>query len=152
FVTLINWVILDPGSSPLVKIINPDTLATLQQVAMPIGDATLGIMTLLIVVTIALQLSKYRQYDNPIAAILTSLVALFVVTPMSISVVPDGMETAITVGGIDSGFIGASGMFVGIIVGLVATDIFIKLTQVDKFKINITGQIPPSVISSFNVL
>lgn len=152
FVTLINWVILDPGSSPLVKIINPDTLATLQQVAMPIGDATLGIMTLLIVVTIALQLSKYRQYDNPIAAILTSLVAFFVVTPMSISVVPDGMETAITVGGIDSGFIGASGMFVGIIVGLVATDIFIKLTQVDKFKINITGQIPPSVISSFNVL
>lgn len=43
-------------------------------------------------------------------------------------------------------------MFVGILVGLVATDIFIKLTNVDKFKIKIDGQIPPSVISSFNVL
>lgn len=152
FVTLINWVILDPFGSPLTKVINPDTLATLQKVALPIGDATLGIMTLLIVITIALQLSKYRQYNNPIAAILTSVVAFFVVTPMSISVVPDGSTAAITVSGIGSGFVGASGMFVGILVGLVATDIFIKLTNVDKFKIKIDGQIPPSVISSFNVL
>ncbi len=152
FVTLINWVILDPSSSPLVKFVNPETLATLQKVAMPIGDATLGVMTLLIVVTIALQLSKYRQYNNPIAPILTSLVAFFVVTPMSISVIPDGATTAITVGGIGSGFIGASGMFVGIIVGLVASDMLIRLTNVEKLRINISGQIPPSVISSFNVL
>ncbi|NLW15118.1 MAG: PTS sugar transporter subunit IIC, partial [Erysipelothrix sp.] len=152
FVTLINWVILDPSSSPLAKIVDPELLGTLQKVAMPIGDATLGIMTLLIVVTIALQLSKYRQFDNPIAPILTSLVSFFVVTPMSIEVLTEGSSTAITVGGIGSGFIGASGMFVGILIGLIATDIVIRLSRIEKLQIKISGQIPPSVISSFNVL
>lgn len=152
FVTLINWVILDPSSSPLVKIVNPEILGTLQKIGIPIGNATLGIMTVLVVVTIAMQLSKYKNYDNPIAAILTSLVAFFVVTPMSIQVIQEGTSTAITVDGISSGFIGASGMFVGIVVGLIATDLLIRLSRIEKLKINISGQIPPSVISSFNVL
>lgn len=152
FVTLINWVLLDPFGGPLINIVDPAILANLQQVLMPVGNATLGIMTLLIVITIAIQLAKYKQYDNTVAAVLTAFCAFFVLTPMTISFLPEGAATAITIGGLDSGLIGASGMFVGIFVGLLATDILIRLSQIKKFQIKIDGQIPGSVIQSFNVL
>lgn len=152
FVTLINWVLLDPQNGPLTSIINPEILGTLQQVLMPIGNATLGVMTLLIVATIAIQLSKYKNYDNAVSAVLTSLVAFFVLTPMVIDFIPEGTNASITVSGIGSNLVGASGMFVGIIVGLVATDFLIRLSSYEKFKIKIEGQIPSSVIQSFNVL
>lgn len=152
FVTLINWVLLDPFSGPLVAFVDNDLLATLQQVLMPVGNATLGIMTILIVITIAIQLSKYKQFDNTVAAVLTAVSAFFVLTPSVIEFLPEGASIAFNIGGIGSGYLGASGMFVGIVVGLLATDLLIRFSSIKKFQIKIDGQIPGSVIQSFNVL
>ena len=43
-------------------------------------------------------------------------------------------------------------MFVGIFVGLVATELFIKLSTNEKLQIKLSGNIPPAVLKSFNVL
>lgn len=43
-------------------------------------------------------------------------------------------------------------MFVGIFVGLLATELFIKLSNNEKLQIKLWGNIPPAVLKSFNVL
>jgi PTS system cellobiose-specific IIC component len=43
-------------------------------------------------------------------------------------------------------------MFVGIFVGLAATELFIKLSNNKKLQIQLSGNIPPAVLKSFNVL
>jgi len=152
FVTLINYVILEPTGF-MGKIINPDTLTTIQQIGISIGNGTLSITALLIVAAVSYHMSVSRDYTNPIAAILVSLSTFVVLTPMNTMFTPENTSKSIEVTGmLPVSHIGASGMFVGIFVGLLATELFIKLSNNEKLQINLSGNIPPAVSKSFNVL
>ncbi|MBT2732377.1 PTS sugar transporter subunit IIC [Carnobacterium sp. ISL-102] len=152
FVTLINYVILEPTGF-MGKIINPDTLTTIQQIGISIGNGTLSITALLIVAAVSYHMSVSRDYTNPIAAILVSLSTFVVLTPMNTMFTPENASKSIEVTGmLPVSHIGASGMFVGIFVGLLATELFIKLSNNEKLQIKLSGNIPPAVSKSFNVL
>lgn len=152
FMTLINYVILEPTGF-MGNLVNPDTLTTWQSIGVSIANGTLNIMTLLVAVAISYHLCVNRGYKNVIAPILVVLSTMIVVTPLSTTFSPEGStESFIISNVIPVSHTSASGMFVGIIVGLLATDLFIKLSSNKKMQINISGNIPPAVIKSFNVL
>ena len=152
FVTLVNYVILEPTGF-MGNLINPETLKTMQEVGISIANGTLNISTLLIVVAVSYHMSANREYNNPIAAMLVALSVFIVLTPMSMMFTPEGAAEAMKIGGvIPTSYTSASGMFVGIFVGLLATELFIKLSTIEKLQINLAGEIPPAVIKSFNVL
>lgn len=152
FVTLVNYVILEPTGF-MGNLINPETLKTMQEVGISIANGTLNISTLLIVVAVSYHMSANREYNNPIAAMLVALSVFIVLTPMSMMFTPEGAAEAMNIGGvIPTSYTSASGMFVGIFVGLLATELFIKLSTIEKLQINLAGEIPPAVIKSFNVL
>ncbi|WP_034553146.1 PTS sugar transporter subunit IIC [Carnobacterium funditum] len=152
FVTLINYVILEPTGF-MGKIIDPDTLTTVQQIGMSIANGTLSITALLIVAAVSYHMSVNRGYTNHIAVILVSISTFVVLTPMNTMFTPENASEAIEVTGIlPISHIGASGMFVGIFVGLLATELFIKLSNNEKLEIKLSGNIPPAVSKSFNVL
>ncbi|ENR8463708.1 PTS sugar transporter subunit IIC, partial [Listeria monocytogenes] len=69
FVTLINYVILEPTGF-MGKIVNPDTLRTWQEIGISIGNGTLSVITLLVTVAISYHLCLNRGYKNVIAPIL----------------------------------------------------------------------------------
>lgn len=60
-------------------------------------------------------------------------------------------DTAVT-GVISTSNTGANGLFAAIIVGLLATTLFIKVSNIDRLKINLGEGVPPAVGKSFNVL
>lgn len=152
FMTLINYVILEPTGF-MGKVINPKTLTTWQSIGVSIANGTLNIMTLLVAVAISYHLCVNRGYKNVIAPILVVLSTMIVVTPLTTTFTPDGSKESFIINNvIPVSHTSASGMFVGIIVGLLATDLFIKLSSNKKLQINISGNIPPAVIKSFNVL
>lgn len=152
FMTLINYVILEPTGF-MGNWVNPDTLTTWQSIGVSIANGTLNIMTLLVAVAISYHLCVNRGYKNVIAPILVVLSTMIVVTPLTTTFSPEGStESFIISNVIPVSHTSASGMFVGIIVGLLATDLFIKLSSNKKMQINISGNIPPAVIKSFNVL
>jgi PTS system cellobiose-specific IIC component len=152
FMTLINSVFLE-STGFMGKIIKPETLITWQSIGTSISNGTLNIMTLLVAVAISYHLCMNRGYKNVIAPILVSLSTMIVITPLTIMYAPDGSKEQFLVQGvIPVSYTNASGMFVAIIVGLVATDMFIKISLNKKSQINISGNIPPAVIKSFNVL
>ncbi|MCH3943782.1 MAG: PTS transporter subunit EIIC [Atopobiaceae bacterium] len=47
---------------------------------------------------------------------------------------------------------GANGLFGAIIIGLLATTLFVKLSGIDKLKVNLGEGVPPAVADSFNVM
>jgi PTS system cellobiose-specific IIC component len=152
FMTLINYVILEPTGF-MGKVINPKTLTTWQSIGVSIANGTLNIMTLLVAVAISYHLCVNRGYKNVIAPILVVLSTMIVVTPLTTTFTPDGSKESFIINNvIPVSHTSASGMFVGIIVGLLATDLFIKLSSNKKLQISISGNIPPAVIKSFNVL
>lgn len=152
FVTLFNYVIFDPAGF-LSSVISSGILEKIQSIGTPIASATLSITSLLIVAAISYHMCQNRNYENTIAAILVSISSLMVLTPMMTTFTPEGAKNALEIPNvIPLDYIGASGMFVGIFVGLIATELFIKLSKNKKLQINLSGNIPPAVMKSFNVM
>ncbi|HFM7055429.1 TPA: PTS sugar transporter subunit IIC [Enterococcus faecium] len=152
FVTLINSVILEPTGF-MGEIVDTSTLTTLQQIGTSIANGTLSITTLLVVAAVSYHMCASRNYTNHIAAVLVAISTFVVLTPMQIMFTPENADKAVEVTGvIPISYTGASGMFVGIFVGLAATELFIKLSNNKKLQIQLSGNIPPAVLKSFNVL
>ena len=152
FVTLINSVILEPTGF-MGEIVDTSTLTTLHQIGTSIANGTLSITTLLVVAAVSYHMCASRNYTNHIAAVLVAISTFVVLTPMQMMFTPENADKAVEVTGvIPISYTGASGMFVGIFVGLAATELFIKLSNNKKLQIQLSGNIPPAVLKSFNVL
>lgn len=152
FAVLVNSVILEP-SGFMSNLVRPETLNTLQEIGTSIINGTLGVTTLLVTASVSYHMAVSRKYENRIAAVLVSISVFIALTPMSVMFTPENASEAIKVTEVIPGAnTGASGMFVGIFVGLFVTELLIKLSSIEKLKIKLSGNIPPAVLKSFNVL
>lgn len=130
-----------------------ETLAQLQTIGNLIENATLNIAGILVAPMIAYYLSKARNFENSMPAIIVAIGSFFITLPLTIDATLAGSEELATVSGVVSyDSIGTNGMFLGIIVGLFATEVFIKLSQIEKFQINLGEGVPPTVSKSFAAL
>ena len=134
-------------------VLSGDTLAGAQYWGTLIVDGTLNISSLLIAPVIGYMLSQNKGYENPLAAAVVSMATLVVMMPNTISITPAGAEEAVMAqGALTFSNIGTGAMFAGVIIGLVATEIFIWVTTIKRLQINLGDSIPPAVGKSFNVL
>jgi PTS system cellobiose-specific IIC component len=153
FIILINNVII--GADGILKnILSADVLTKLQSIGAPITNGTLNIITLLGGTSIAYYLAKNKKFENPLSAGLLTLSILVILMPSIVSIVPVGMEQAVDVQKvIPFTHTSSTGLFVGIVIGLLGTELFMWLSKNKTLKINITGDgIPPAVNQSFNLL
>ncbi len=134
-------------------LLSGDTLTAAQYWGTLIVNGTLNISSLLIAPVIGYMLSQNKGYENPLAAAVISLSTLVVMMPNTISITPlDGTDSVLAQGALTFGNIGTGAMFAGVIIGLVATEVFIFITSIKKLQINLGDSIPPAVGKSFNVL
>lgn len=130
-----------------------ERLASFQTFGNVITNGTLNIAGLLIAPMIAYYLAKNKDFENPVSAIAVATSTLVIMMAVQYSVTPVGMEEAVTVGGILTyGSLGTQGMFAGIIIGLLATEIYMKLANIKQLQINLGDQVPPAVGKSFTAL
>lgn len=133
------------------KVASGQTLANLQVWGSLIANGTLNIAGLMLAPAIGYCLAVNREYKNPIAAAIIALASLIMTMPLSISLIPTGAKKAVDIAGVLSfSNLGTTGMFGGIIVGLLATELFIWLSKVKRLQINLGENVPPAVSSSFN--
>lgn len=102
---------------------------------------------------IAYSLSRNRNFKDPLASAAIALATLVIMMPNTVSLTPVGADKAVDISGVLTfGNLGTTGMFAGIIIGLAATEIFIKVSSIKKLAINLGDNIPPAVSKSFNVM
>ena len=123
-----------------------DTLTKFQYWGITIANGTLSISGIIIAVMVGYFLAKNRDFENPLAASMLSLVSLIVMMPNTVSAVPDGAKDAVNISGVLSfNNTGTGAMFAGVIVAIIATELFIKLSSVKALQINLGDNIPPAV-------
>lgn len=134
-------------------LLSGDALTGAQYWGTLIVNGTLNISSLLIAPVIGYMLSQNKGYENPLAAAVISLASLVVMMPNVIGITPlDGSGEVLAQGALSFSNIGTGAMFAGVIIGLVATEIFVWISSIKRLKINLGDSIPPAVGKSFNVL
>lgn len=120
----------------LVKVI--PNLDSFQAILAPVSNGTINLMAVFIVFLIARNMALQYEVDG-LKAGLTALASFFVLYPPKV----EGMLT--------ESYLGANGIFVAILVGLLVGYGFSRLTKIDKLKIKMPEQVPPEVSKSFMV-
>jgi cellobiose PTS system EIIC component len=129
------------------------TLSRLQVFGTALTNGTLNVASILIAPMIAYYLAKNRAFENPISASAVSLSAVFIMLAINVSLIPLNSKKPVTVtGAVLYSQVGTTGMFAGIIIGLLATEIYMKLSNIKALKINLGDQVPPAVGQSFSSL
>ena len=141
------------NNTVFVWLLSGDTLTGAQYWGTVITNGTLNISSLLIAPVIGYCLSRNKGFDNPMAAAIVSLAALVVMMPNVVSVTPlEGGESVAVSGALTFGNVGTQAMFAGVIIGLIATELFVWISGIKKLQIDLGDSIPPSVGKSFNVV
>ncbi|MBC6349198.1 PTS sugar transporter subunit IIC [Lactobacillus melliventris] len=144
--TLLNSVIFP-------ALTNGDLLAKLQVFGTLISNATLNISAMLVAPMISYYLAKARKFDSSMSAVIVTIGSLFAIMPIINQATIKGTDKVTEVIGVVTfDKIGTNGMFAGIIIGFVATEIFIKLSKLKALKINLGQGIPPAVATSFELM
>lgn len=152
FVILFNNVIIDPAGF-MSNWVDPETLTTMQMFGAKITNGTMNILSLLIVVLISYSLSVSRKAKNPIIPVVVAVSCMIALMPTMANLVPVGAEEAVEISGVlPYSLTNAGGMFVAIFTGILSTEFFLKLSSIKRLQINMTGNIPAAVITTFNSL
>lgn len=101
-----------------------------------INRSTLSMLAVLSVTSIAYHLAKRYDGDGMAAGAIAMGCYL-------------GLTPAGETGAVESGFLGSTGVFVAMIVAIISTEIFVRLSRNKKLKITMPDGVPPAVAKSF---
>lgn len=145
FGTLLNTLV--SGENGLAKWI--PFLKSLSPAFSMITFVTVSTMTIPIVFLIAMNLAKKQKMPEFITGI-TALATYLLVCPSTVSIVVDNAEAVAT--GLGSSVIGAQGLFIGMVISILSTQILKKLMSFDAIKIKLPSSVPHGIAVSFNTL
>ncbi|MCP1100866.1 PTS system cellobiose-specific IIC component [Aequitasia blattaphilus] len=111
---------------------------------------SMGVMSIFTVVTISYYLAKSYEGDALMAG-LVSLSSFLASTPQN-AVLMAGDEEISGWGFISTRHINAQGLFVAILIALVATELFVRFSKSEKLTIKMPAGVPPAVSKSFGAL
>lgn len=119
-----------------------------------ISNGTLNFSGVIICGLAGYFLANNRRFDNPIACVVIALSSLIIMMPTSVTAaLADGSgDTAEVTSALIFDNLGVKGLFAGIIIGMLSTELFIRLSNVKKLQVNLGEGIPPAVGKSFSVL
>lgn len=144
-ILLINNTILNPEGfiASLLKldVLFPN-LANSQQLLVSVIDGTNNILSIIIAYLVASNLMKTLGGDSTFGGI-TSIAVFFIMYPSAFQSEEFGTS-------IQMSYLGAEGLFVAMLIGLLSTEFLYRLTQVDRLKIKMPEQVPPNVARSFS--
>lgn len=145
-IVLLNFAVLAPDGF-IAKILFLHKLfpqlADLQQVFSPVLNGSVNILSMFIVFLVARNMAISLKADELLCG-LTGLSTFFIIYPPYKAV--DGANFLTTQ------WVGAQGLFVAIIVGLIVGEFFSRLSKSKRLQINMPASVPPAVSRSFKVL
>lgn len=124
-------------------------LANLAPAFSAMSFAAISCMTIPIIFLIALHLAKAKKMQPFITAILC-VISYLCMVPNVVTVTIE--EATGSASGLGSGVLGAQGLFIGMLVAVLITNFFQKLTSIEKIKIKMPDSVPQGIAVSFNIL
>ena len=126
-------------------------LSNLSPAFTAINFVTISCMSLPIAFLIGYKLAGKENLPQ-LESGLIGLLSYLAVCPNTISTVVEGLKDPVVVNGLGAGVIGAQGLFVSMIMSMVAVKFFGLLTNIDAIKIKMPDSVPTGIARSFNIL
>ena len=126
-------------------------LSNLSPAFTAINFVTISCMSLPIAFLIGYKLAEIENLPQ-LESGLIGLLSYLAVCPNTISTVVEGLKDPVVVNGLGAGVIGAQGLFVSMIMSMVAVKFFGLLTNIDAIKIKMPDSVPTGIARSFNIL
>ena len=126
-------------------------LSNLSPAFTAINFVTISCMSLPIAFLIGYKLAEKENLPQ-LESGLIGLLSYLAVCPNTISTVVEGLKDPVVVNGLGAGVIGAQGLFVSMIMSMVAVKFFGLLTNIDDIKIKMPDSVPTGIARSFNIL
>jgi len=144
-ILLINNTLLNPDGF-IADILNLEAifpnLADSQQLLISVVDGTTTVFSVIIAYLVASNLMKTLGGDSTFSGI-TSIAVFFIMYPVAISTEEYGNVLQMS-------YLGAEGLFVAMIIGLLVAELLYRLTQIERLEIKMPEQVPPNVARSFS--
>ena len=147
FGTLFNTLISNPETG-LAKWL--PALEKLAPAFSALSFATISFMTIPLVFLIGLYMGEANSVPKYPSAIL-ALVSYIMVVPNIVEIIPESGES-LTTGGLSTSVLGAEGLIIGLIIGILSIELFSALMKIEKLKIKMPDSVPPMIATSFNTL
>lgn len=141
--------ILVAGANGLAKWV--PWLSKLSPAFTTINFVTISCMSLPIAFLIGYKLAEKEQVPQ-LESGLIGLLSYLAVCPNTISTVVEGLKDPVVSSGLGSGVIGAQGLFVSMIMSILAVKLFKVLTNIDAIKTKMPDSVPTGIARSFNIL
>ena len=141
--------ILVAGANGLAKWI--PWLSNLSPAFTAINFVTISCMSLPIAFLIGYKLAEKEQVPQ-LESGLIGLLSYLAVCPNTISTIVEGLKDPVVTSGLGSGVIGAQGLFVSMIMSILAVKLIKVLTNIDAIKIKMPDSVPTGIARSFNIL
>lgn len=141
--------ILVAGANGLAKWV--PWLSKLSPAFTTINFVTISCMSLPIAFLIGYKLAEKEQVPQ-LESGLIGLLSYLAVCPNTISTVVEGLKDPVVSSGLGSGVIGAQGLFVSMIMSILAVKLFKVLTNIHAIKIKMPDSVPTGIARSFNIL
>lgn len=126
-------------------------LSNLSPAFTTINFVTISCMSLPIAFLIGYKLAEKEEVPQ-LESGLIGLLSYLAVCPNTISTVVEGLKDPVVTSGLGSGVIGAQGLFVSMIMSILAVKLFKVLTNIDAIKIKMPDSVPTGIARSFNIL
>ena len=126
-------------------------LSNLSPAFTAINFVTISCMSLPIAFLIGYKLAEKENLPQ-LESGLIGLLSYLAVCPNTISTVVEGLKDPVVFNGLGAGVIGAQGLFVSMIMSMVAVKFFGLLTNIDAIKIKMPDSVPTGIARSFNIL
>ena len=143
---LLNFVLLSPDGF-IAKLLRLESfipnLTDYQAIFSPVLKGSADILAILVVFLIARNVAKTLKADDLLAG-LTAVSVYFIIYP--------DYNLVDNVNNLSTKFMGAQGLFVAILVGLLVGEFMAVLSKSKKLEIKMPDQVPPAVARSFKVL
>jgi len=127
------------------------SLSNLSPAFTAINFITISCMSIPIAFLIGYKLAQ-REKLPQLESGLIGLLSYLAVCPNTISTVVEGLEDPVVASGLGAGVIGAQGLFVSMIMSILAVELFKALSKIDAIKIKMPDSVPTGIARSFNVL
>lgn len=126
-------------------------LSNLSPAFTAINFVTISCMSLPIAFLIGYKLAEKENLPQ-LESGLIGLLSYLAVCQNTISTVVEGLKDPVVLNGLGAGVIGAQGLFVSMIMSMVAVKFFGLLTNIDAIKIKMPDSVPTGIARSFNIL
>lgn len=146
FGTLLNSLIANPKSGLAQWI---PWLTNLKPAFDALNFSTISCMTIPIVFLIAMHLAKANKVPQFTCGVLC-VAAYLTVVPSTITVIADNLNGIVS--GLGTPSLGAQGLFVGMLIAVVISELFNRLLKIEKIKIKMPSSVPKGIAISFNTL